>query len=70
MPRGLRLTTHQSPLTNHAITRPRFSLRHRFMYSAEPMLDLEYVREHLDVIEKMARDRRVANPSTPPKRTH
>jgi len=27
------------------------------MYSAEPMLDLGYVREHLDVIEKMARDR-------------
>src|SRR5271163_735460 len=70
VPRGLRLTTHQSLLTNHAVTPPRFSLRHRFMYSAEPMLDLGYVREHLDVIEKMARDRRVANPSTPPKRTH
>jgi len=27
------------------------------MYSAGPMLDLGYVREHLDVIEKMARDR-------------
>src|SRR5271154_5729827 len=57
VPRGLRLTTHQSPLTNHPVTSPRFSLRHRFMYSAEPMLDLGYVREHLDVIEKMARDR-------------
>ncbi len=30
-----------------------------FRYSAEPMLDLGYVREHLDVIEKMARDRGV-----------
>jgi seryl-tRNA synthetase len=39
------------------VLRPRFSLRGGFMYSAEPMLDLGYVREHLDVIEKMARDR-------------
>ena len=31
-----------------------------FMYSAGPMLDLGYVREHLDVIEKMARDRGVS----------
>ena len=30
-----------------------------FRYSAEPMLDLGYVREHLDVIEKMALDRGV-----------
>src|SRR3984957_12572938 len=30
-----------------------------FRYSAGPMLDLGYVREHLDVIEKMARDRGV-----------
>jgi len=30
------------------------------MYSASPMLDLGYVREHLDVIEKMARDRSVS----------
>src|SRR5271156_5624350 len=50
-------TTHQSRLTNHALTPPRFSLRPRFMYSAGPMLDLGYVREHLDVIEKMARER-------------
>jgi seryl-tRNA synthetase len=28
-----------------------------FRYSAWPMLDLGYVREHLDAIEKMARDR-------------
>ena len=27
------------------------------MYSAPSMLDLRYVREHLDVIEKMGRDR-------------
>jgi seryl-tRNA synthetase len=40
-----------------AWARTRFSLRPRFMYSAGPMLDLGYVREHLDVIEKMARDR-------------
>src|SRR5580704_3757189 len=31
-----------------------------FRYSASPMLDLGYVREHLDVIEKMARDRGVS----------
>src|ERR1700722_16007550 len=31
-----------------------------FLYSAEPMLDLGYVREHLDAIEKMARDRGIA----------
>ena len=37
--------------------RPRFPLRAGLVYSAGPMLDLGYVREHLDVIEKMARDR-------------
>ena len=37
--------------------RLHFSLRGGIMYSAEPMLDLGYVREHLDLIEKMARDR-------------
>ncbi len=31
-----------------------------FRYSAEPMLDLGYVRDHLDAIEKMSRDRGVA----------
>src|SRR3984885_10203335 len=41
----------------HAVRRRRFSLRPGFMYSAGPMLDLGYVREHLDVIEKMARER-------------
>ncbi len=41
------LTTSHSPLAT------------AFRYSAEPMLDLGYVREHLDVIEKMARDRGV-----------
>jgi seryl-tRNA synthetase len=40
-----------------AQARTRFSLRPRFMYSAGPMLDLGYVREHLDLIEKMARER-------------
>ena len=37
--------------------RPRFPLRAGLVYSAGPMLDLGYVREHLEVIEKMARDR-------------
>ena len=41
------LTTSHSPLAT------------AFRYSAGPMLDLGYVREHLDVIEKMARDRGV-----------
>jgi seryl-tRNA synthetase len=41
------LTTSHSPLAT------------AFRYSAEPMLDLGYVREHLDVIEKMARARGV-----------
>src|SRR5580700_10793672 len=41
----------------HAVRRRRFSLRPGFMYSAGPMLDLGYVREHLDVLEKMARER-------------
>ena len=40
--------------------RPRFPLRAGLVYSAGPMLDLGYVREHLDVIEKMARDRGLA----------
>ena len=35
------------------------SLTTDFRYSASPMLDLGYVREHLDVIEKMGRDRGV-----------
>ena len=60
MPRVPDFTTHQFPLTNHSLTPPRFSLPPRFMYSAGPMLDLGYVREHLDVIEKMARDRGLA----------
>src|SRR3984957_16302871 len=55
--RGSRVTDQKSPLTNHALAPRRFSLRPRFMYSAGPMLDLGYVREHLDLIEKMARDR-------------
>ncbi len=38
----------------------RFSLRRGIMYSAQPMLDLGYVREHLDVIEKMAQNRGLA----------
>src|SRR5580693_3294017 len=41
------------PTTSHS------PLATAFRYSAGPMLDLGYVREHLDVIEKMARDRGV-----------
>ena len=42
-------------------TRKRcFTAATPFLYSAEPMLDLGYVREHLDAIEKMARDRGIA----------
>jgi len=39
---------------------PPLQLRDGFRYSCGPMLDLGYVREHLDAIEKMARDRGVA----------
>lgn len=35
----------------------RFLPAFAFMYSCSLMLDLGYVREHLDVVEKMARDR-------------
>ncbi len=38
---------------------PRFPLATAFGYSAWTMLDLGYVREHLDAIEKMAQDRGV-----------
>ena len=37
--------------------RPALQLRGGFGYPCGPMLDLGYVREHLDAIEKMARDR-------------
>jgi seryl-tRNA synthetase len=39
---------------------PALQLEGGFGYSCGPMLDLGYVREHLDAIEKMARDRGVA----------
>jgi seryl-tRNA synthetase len=39
--------------------RAALQLRGGFGYSCGPMLDLGYVREHLDAIEKMARDRGV-----------
>ena len=45
------VTCHCSPVTVHS------SPVTDFRYSRSPMLDLGYVREHLDVIEKMARDR-------------
>jgi seryl-tRNA synthetase len=50
-------TVNFSNRLKNAYLRARFSLRGGFMYSAGPMLDLGYVREHLDLIEKMARDR-------------
>ena len=45
------------PLLNPRIRNRRFPLATAFGYSAWPMLDLGYVREHLDALEKMARDR-------------
>jgi seryl-tRNA synthetase len=47
LPKLALLATSHSPLAT------------AFRYSAEPMMDLGYVREHLDVVEKMARDRGV-----------
>jgi seryl-tRNA synthetase len=53
MPQG-----YESLTANHqSILSRRFSVLADFMYSASPMLDLGYVRDHLDVIEKMGRDR-------------
>ena len=40
-------------------TKGHSSLITDFRYSAGPMLDLGYVREHMDAIEKMAHDRGV-----------
>jgi seryl-tRNA synthetase len=52
------------PRSLNLVPRPRPRIRNRhftaataFRYSAWTMLDLGYVREHLDAIEKMARDR-------------
>src|SRR6201987_382597 len=52
-------TRHSLALRKHMPTKGHSSLITDFRYSAGPMLDLGYVREHLDVIEKMARDRGV-----------
>jgi seryl-tRNA synthetase len=58
---GFAVRNHGSRVTNHLPFRTRhFSLITAFMYSASPMLDLGYVREHLEVIEKMGRDRGIA----------
>jgi seryl-tRNA synthetase len=46
-----------SPLCRPGIRKRCFTADTAFRYSAWPMLDLGYVREHLDAIEKMARDR-------------
>src|SRR5580700_1196381 len=53
---------HRSWMANRrrSLLSRRFSLLADFMYSASPMLDLSYVRDHLDVIEKMAQDRSIA----------
>src|SRR6202161_915546 len=45
------------PVEQASNRKPRFTAATPFLYSAGPMLDLGYVREHLDAIEKMARDR-------------
>ena len=48
-------------MTRQQTARKRcFTAATPFLYSAWPMLDLGYVREHLDAIEKMARDRGIA----------
>src|ERR1700683_3144966 len=45
------------PVEQASNRKRRFTAPTPFLYSAGPMLDLGYVREHLDTIEKMARDR-------------
>src|ERR1700741_3966095 len=52
-------TRHSLALRKHMPTKGHSSLITNFRYSAGPMLDLGYVREHMDAIEKMARDRGV-----------
>src|SRR6202046_5213796 len=47
------------PRRGPRIRKRRFTAATAFRYSDWPMLDLGYVREHLDAIEKMARDRGV-----------
>src|ERR1700752_4022879 len=53
------ITPHSLALRKHMPTKGHSSLITDFRYSAGPMLDLGYVREHMDAIEKMARDRGV-----------
>jgi seryl-tRNA synthetase len=53
---GSRIANRELPINSQ----PRFSVLADFMYSASPMLDLGYVRDHLDVIEKMGRERGIA----------
>src|ERR1700740_2373994 len=52
-------TPHSLALRKHMPTKGPSSLITDFRYSAGPMLDLGYVREHMDAIEKTARDRGV-----------
>ena len=49
----------RKPKATTGLRKRRFTAATAFRYSAWPMLDLGYVREHLDAIEKMARDRGV-----------
>src|SRR5215472_319401 len=42
-----------------AAPKPQLATCRCFRYSCSLMLDLGYVREHLDVIEQMARDRSI-----------
>jgi seryl-tRNA synthetase len=58
--RPLHRPLRQQMIPQKTTRKRRFTVATPFLYSAGPMLDLGYVREHLDAIEKMARDRGIA----------
>src|ERR1700751_3001336 len=58
-PHSSLITRHSLALRKHMPTKGPSSLITDFRYSAGPMLDLGSVREHMDALEKMARDRGV-----------
>src|SRR6202034_1884237 len=58
-PRSRRRPLCRQTTRQQTIRKRRFTPPTPFLYPAGPMLDLGYVREHLDTIEKMARDRRI-----------
>src|ERR1700751_1517944 len=58
-PHSSLITRHSLALRKHMPTKGPSSPITDFRYSAGPMLDLGYVREHMDAIEKMAHDRGV-----------